>query len=85
VDADYQGATADSNASSIELNYHAKNVYLVVGGTGSLTVTRDGQTTTLPVSGPPQARQIVAGRDVAQGSLQVRPSQGLQMFSFTYG
>jgi cytochrome c biogenesis protein CcdA/thiol-disulfide isomerase/thioredoxin len=82
---DYQGATADSNASSIELNYHAKNVYLVVGGTGSLTVTRDGQTTTLPVSGPPQARQIVAGRDVAQGSLQVRPSQGLQMFSFTYG
>ena len=27
----YQGATADSGASSIELNYHAKNVYVVVG------------------------------------------------------
>ena len=50
---DYQGATADSDASSIELNYHAKNVYIVVGGTGNLTVTRDGKTTTLPVSGPP--------------------------------
>jgi cytochrome c biogenesis protein CcdA/thiol-disulfide isomerase/thioredoxin len=82
---DYQGATADSDASSIELNYHAKNVYIVVGGTGSLTVTRDGKTTTLPVSGPPQARQIVAGSDVARGSLQVRPGQGLQVFSFTYG
>jgi cytochrome c biogenesis protein CcdA/thiol-disulfide isomerase/thioredoxin len=82
---DYQGATADGDASSIELNYHAKNVYVVVGGTGSLTVTRDGKTTALPVSGPPQGRQIVAGSGVARGSLQVRPSQGLQVFSFTYG
>ena len=59
---DYQGATADSDTSSIELNYHAKNVYLVVGGTGNLTVTRDGKTTTVPVSGPPTSRQIVAAR-----------------------
>ena len=32
---------------SIELNYHAKNVYIVVGGTGTVTVTRDGETTTI--------------------------------------
>ncbi|MFY9766551.1 MAG: cytochrome c biogenesis protein DipZ [Mycobacterium sp.] len=82
---DYQGATADGNASSIELNYHAKNVYIVVGGTGSLTVTRDGKTTTLAVSGPPTAHQIVAGNDVARDSLVVRSSEGLQVFSFTYG
>ena len=82
---DYQGATADDNTSSIELNYHAKDVYLVVGGTGNLTVARDGKTTTLPVSGPPTSHQIVAGKDVARGSLQVRPSKGLQVFSFTYG
>src|SRR5262249_19051762 len=44
---DYQGATAASNTSSIGLNYRAKNVYAVVGGTGSLTVARDGKTTTL--------------------------------------
>src|SRR5246127_3296679 len=55
---DYQGATADSDSSSIKLNYHAKNVYLVVGGTGNLTVTRDGKTTTVPVSGPPTSRPI---------------------------
>ncbi len=82
---DYQGATADGDASSIELNYRAKNVYIVVGGTGNLAVTRDGKTTTLPVDGPPQARQIADGNDVAQGSLQVHPSQGVQVFSFTYG
>ena len=82
---DYQGATADSDSSSIKLNYHAKNVYLVVGGTGNLTVTRDGKMTTVPVSGPPTSRQIVGGKDVARGLLDVRLDKGLQVFSFTYG
>ena len=82
---DYEGATAESNTSSIELNYHAKNVYVVVGGTGTLTVTRDGKTTTLPVSGPPTSHQIVADKDETRGSLVVRSSEGLQVFSFTYG
>ena len=82
---DYEGATAGSNASSIELNYHAKNVYIVVGGTGTLTVTRDGKTTTLPVSGPPTSHQIVADKDGSRSTLVVRPTQGLQVFSFTYG
>lgn len=82
---DYQGATADTDSSSIKLNYHAKNVYLVVGGTGNLTVTRDGKTTTVPVSGPPTSRQIVGGKDVARGLLDVRLDKGLQVFSFTYG
>ena len=81
----YQGATADSGASSIELNYHAKNVYAVVGGAGNLTVTRDGTTTTVPIDGPPQARQIAVGDAVTRGSLRVRLDQGLQVFSFTYG
>jgi cytochrome c biogenesis protein CcdA/thiol-disulfide isomerase/thioredoxin len=82
---DYQGATADGDASRIALNYRAKNVYIVVGGTGNLVVTRDGRTTTLPVEGPPQAHQIADGKDVTRGSLQVHPSPGVQVFSFTYG
>ena len=82
---DYQGATADSDTSSIRLDYHAKNVYIVIGGTGDLMVTRDGKTTTLPVSGPPTSREIVTGNDVARGLLDVRSSKGLQVFSFTYG
>jgi cytochrome c biogenesis protein CcdA/thiol-disulfide isomerase/thioredoxin len=82
---DYQGATADSDASSIKLNYHAKNVYIVIGGTGNLTVTRDGTPTTVPVSGPPTSREIVTDTDVTRGLLDVRSSKGLQVFSFTYG
>ena len=82
---DYQGATADGDASAIELNYHAKDVYLVVGGTGTVTVTRDGKPTAIPITGAPTSHQIVTGDKVARGTLQVHPSRGLQVFSFTYG
>ncbi len=82
---DYQGATADGDTSAIKLDYHAKNVYLVVGGTGTVTVVRNGMPATLPISGPPTAHQIVTGDQVAAGTLEVRPSKGLQLFSFTYG
>ncbi|GFG96356.1 cytochrome c biogenesis protein DipZ [Mycobacterium timonense] len=82
---DYQGATADSDDSSIKLNYHATNVYMVVGGTGTVTVTRDGRSTALPISGPPTSHQIVAGDRPDTGTLEVRPGKGLQVYSFTYG
>lgn len=82
---DYQGATATDGDNSIKLNYHARNVYLVVGGTGTVTVTRDGRTTQIPISGPPTLHQIVDDGDVRQDSLEVRLSQGLQAYSFTYG
>lgn len=82
---DYQGATADTPGSSIELNYRARNVYLVVGGTGTVTVTRDGESRQIPVSGPPTLRQIVTDDEVRRGLVEVQLSQGLQAFSFTYG
>jgi cytochrome c biogenesis protein CcdA/thiol-disulfide isomerase/thioredoxin len=82
---DYEGATAAGDNAGIELNYYAKNVYIVVGGTGSLTVTRDGKTTTVPVSGPPTSHQIVAANGMARGLLDVTLTKGLQVFSFTYG
>jgi cytochrome c biogenesis protein CcdA/thiol-disulfide isomerase/thioredoxin len=82
---DYQGATANGANSSIELNYHARNVYLVVGGTGTVTVTRDGESKQIRVSGPPTLRQIAADDEVNRNTLEVQLSQGLQAFSFTYG
>ncbi|QRY53964.1 cytochrome c biogenesis protein DipZ [Mycolicibacterium septicum] len=82
---DYQGATAQGAGSAIKLNYQAGQVYLVVGGTGTVTVVRGGETTSVPVSGPPTLRQIVSDRDVHRGEVEVRLSQGLQAFSFTYG
>ncbi len=81
---DYQGATSRGE-SAIALNYHAKNVYIVAGGEGTLVVSRDGKTTEVPISGPPTLHQIVDDPEVAQGQLEVAVPPGLQVFSFTYG
>jgi cytochrome c biogenesis protein CcdA/thiol-disulfide isomerase/thioredoxin len=82
---DYQGATADGDDSSIRLNYRARNVYLVVGGTGTVTVTRSGESESIPISGPPTLREIVARDEIRRDTVEVRLSKGLQAFSFTYG
>ena len=82
---DDQGATADSDDAAIRLNYTGKNVYAVVDGTGTLTVTRDGKTTTTPIGGAPTLHQIVADTDAQRDQLDMRVSPGLQVFSFTFG
>jgi hypothetical protein len=82
---DDQGATADSDGSAIRLNYSAKDVFAVVGGTGTITVNRDGKATTLPISGPPTLRQIVADPAARRDQLDLQVSNGLQVFSFTFG
>lgn len=83
---DYQGVTAVDEGAGIALNYHANNVYLVVGGTGNVTVTRAGTTSVIPVSGPPNMRQLVSDDSgTGSGHLDVNLSKGLQAFSFTYG
>lgn len=82
---DYQGVTAQADGAAIKLNYHARNVYLVVGGTGTVRVNRDGVTTELAVSGPPNMRQIIADDNDGAGTVEVAFDEGLQAFSFTYG
>jgi cytochrome c biogenesis protein CcdA/thiol-disulfide isomerase/thioredoxin len=85
---DDQGATADGDDAAIRLNYTAKDVYVVVGGTGTITVTRGGQTAATTIGGPPTLHQI-AGNEVGdtahRDQLDMRVGKGLQVFSFTFG
>ncbi|WP_424809760.1 cytochrome c biogenesis protein CcdA [Rhodococcus sp. 27YEA15] len=82
---DYQGATAVGDESSIRLDYHAREVYLVVGGTGTITVTEDGVSKTVDISGAPTLYLIHTSDTNAPGTLEVQIPNGLQAFSFTYG
>ncbi|GBG40530.1 cytochrome c biogenesis protein DipZ [Mycobacterium montefiorense] len=82
---DDQGVTADSDDAAIRLNYTGKSVYAVVGGTGTITVTRDGQTTTTQIGGAPTLHQIVADNGAHRDQLDMQVSKGLQVFSFTFG
>jgi cytochrome c biogenesis protein CcdA/thiol-disulfide isomerase/thioredoxin len=82
---DYQGATSRGANSAIAVNYRAKDVYIVTGGSGALTVTRGDVTSEVPISGPPTLHQIVDDPEVARGQFVVDVPPGLQVFSFTYG
>ena len=82
---DDQGVTAGSDDAAIRLNYTGRNVYAVVGGTGIITVTRDGKTTTTPIGGAPTLHQIVADDSAHRDQLDMQVSNGLQVFSFTFG
>jgi hypothetical protein len=85
---DDQGATSDSDDSAIRLNYTAKDVYVVVAGTGTITVTSGGKTTTTSISGAPTLHQVVGSNIAATGhrdQLEMQVSKGLQVFSFTFG
>jgi hypothetical protein len=71
--------------AGIALNFLAGHVYLDVGGTGTLSVTVDGTTTRLRVSGAPNIYPVVQRDRPESGVLQVSLSPGLSAYSFTFG
>jgi hypothetical protein len=79
-----ESITARKDAG-IALSFLADDVYLDVGGTGTLTVTVDGKTTTYRVSGAPNIYSILHRSRQESGVLQVRLSPGLAAYSFTFG
>ncbi|SOX52006.1 cytochrome c biogenesis protein DipZ [Mycobacterium ahvazicum] len=82
---DDQGITAESDDAAIRLNYTAKNVFVVVGGTGTITMTRDGKSTATPISGVPTLHEIVSDGGAHRDQFDLQVSRGLQVFSFTFG
>jgi cytochrome c biogenesis protein CcdA/thiol-disulfide isomerase/thioredoxin len=78
-----QSITAGNDAE-IELAYHAADVYLDVGGAGTLTVSSGGKTQLIKVSGAPDI-YTVAQRPAGDGSVSIKLSPGLTAYSFTFG
>jgi cytochrome c biogenesis protein CcdA/thiol-disulfide isomerase/thioredoxin len=79
-----ESLTAKSDAG-IALNFEADDVYLDVGGTGTVTATLNGKTTTYTVSGAPDIYTVVQGSTEQTGVLKVTLSPGLSAYSFTFG
>jgi cytochrome c biogenesis protein CcdA/thiol-disulfide isomerase/thioredoxin len=82
VGAEDLTAKADS---TITLNYDADDIYLDVGGTGTITATGGGATKTYPVSGAPNIYPLLQRSTEDIGTLKVTLSPGLQAYSFTFG
>ena len=79
-----QSITADSHAQ-VTLAYHASYVYLDVGGTGTLTVTADGTTKVIRVSGAPDIYTVATKQAAQDGTVTIALSPGLAAYSFTFG
>jgi cytochrome c biogenesis protein CcdA/thiol-disulfide isomerase/thioredoxin len=69
----------------IRLDYRAAEVYLNVGGTGTITVTSGGRERTIPVSGVPNIYTVASSSDPEHGELELELSPGLEAYSFTFG
>jgi cytochrome c biogenesis protein CcdA/thiol-disulfide isomerase/thioredoxin len=80
-----QGATAGSGAE-LELGFLAQDVYLVLGGTGTLNVSVDGHhARAIDVGGVPRLYTLYQGSSATRGTLLLRPSPGVEAYDFTFG
>ena len=78
-------ATAGPGAR-MELGFLAKEVYLVLGGTGTLGVTENGHLVqTIKVAGIARLYTLYQARSTTSGLLQLRASPGIQAYDFTFG
>jgi thiol-disulfide isomerase/thioredoxin len=79
-----QDIAAGSDAR-ITLAYNASHVYLDAGGSGTLTVTGDGMTKVIRVTGIPDIYTVATEPTARNGTVSIKLSPGLQAYSFTFG
>jgi cytochrome c biogenesis protein CcdA/thiol-disulfide isomerase/thioredoxin len=79
-----QDITSGAN-SGIKLNFDADDVYLDVGGTGTVTAVYDGKTSVYRISGAPDIYTVVSAGAARSGTVTLTLSPGLSAYSFTFG
>jgi cytochrome c biogenesis protein CcdA/thiol-disulfide isomerase/thioredoxin len=80
-----ESSTAGPGAT-LDLAFQAKDVYLVLGGAGTIRVSVNGKPTrTVAVSGEPKLYQLVGSSSSQQALLSLAVSPGVQAYDFTFG
>ena len=78
-------APADA-AARVRLSYTGREVRMVLGGTGSVTIDDgSGEARRIEVSGVPRSYRLLATDAAASGTLTVTVSAGVDAYSFTFG
>jgi cytochrome c biogenesis protein CcdA/thiol-disulfide isomerase/thioredoxin len=79
-------ATSGKNAK-LEINYVAQDVYLVMGGTGTVTVSAGNGTApkTIQVSGVPRLYTLFHATSSSTGTMVLTFTPGVQAYDFTFG
>ena len=80
-----QSAHAGDQARLV-LHFDAKNVFLVLGGSGSIAVRVDGgPSRAFAVGGAPRLYKIVSDASAGTGTLTIDVPPGLDAYAFTFG
>ncbi len=79
-------AAVAGQGATLDLHFQADDVYLVLGGTGTIAVSVDGvRTRTVTVSGVPRLYQLVGPGAFQRGTLSLAVPPGIQAYDFTFG
>ncbi|WP_326834468.1 cytochrome c biogenesis protein DipZ [Amycolatopsis rhabdoformis] len=71
-------------SARLRLNFRARTVHLVLGGTGTVTIDDNGTLTTVAASGVPKLYTLVSGPASRRSTLTLSLSPGLQAYDFTF-
>ncbi|ALE85880.1 cytochrome c biogenesis protein DipZ [Pseudonocardia sp. HH130629-09] len=72
--------------ATIDLHYAARNVYVVLGGSGTATVEIDGVgSRSVPIDGPPRIYPLIEEPELRDTTLHLGLSEGLTAYVFTFG
>jgi cytochrome c biogenesis protein CcdA/thiol-disulfide isomerase/thioredoxin len=78
-----QYATPTGPTATIGLTYRAKEVRMVLSGSGTVSCTCADET--IEVSSTPRSYPLLSTQDVRPGALTVEVGAGVQAYSFTFG
>ena len=77
---------AGKGGARVRLNFSAANVYHVLAGEGTVTISRSGKADrTIKVSGTPNLYPLIEGDSVVDETLTLTYSQGVTAYTFTFG
>jgi cytochrome c biogenesis protein CcdA/thiol-disulfide isomerase/thioredoxin len=80
-----QESITAGKGAGITLAYDASDVYLDIGGTGTLTVSSGAVSKVISVSGAPDIYTVATKQPAQAGSVTIKVSPGLTAYSFTFG
>src|SRR5579862_834672 len=79
-----QTATAGAGAR-LRLHYHARDVFIVLGGHGRVTVTRDGRPLQTIDVNADRLYTVRSGKTLGDATLEFAFTPGVRAYSFTFG
>jgi hypothetical protein len=70
--------------ASLRLRYYARDMYLVLGGEGTVEVRENGRANTIEVKGAPTLYAL-ASHSPQERVAELRVSPGVSAYAFTFG